>query len=363
MFPFLAKKKPLPPLGHRHHPPVVTAPSQPAVEHFILRDGNLSVSELAPLLLSTYKIERGCCSLQGCAFTEVPFFYAPALPENQKVEVRSNRFFDRDGQELGSRLVERMGLSGELNEAELPRSIRPVDVTNLIAHASLWMARRELHQESTKIVWCRWVEGKIAIVVGSEEFSLPFQGWANELRNGLVRPQPFVCSKTGIASYNIAVADDGRVTVAEALDTCAITGLRTFRDELETCSETGLRVVATELLESEVSDRKSIRLAISKCPSCGCTISESDQSSHGCIGCSPSQVQLASGDLLKRIYDYLPNEGKRLTWTFTQRGSLVIAKGTSLLKSRILVWQGAEGRLVRARTKWFWQGNWREQVI
>ena len=107
-----------------------------------------------------------------------------------------------------------------------------------------------------------------------------------------VLPPPYECPLSGRSSYHLAATDDGRITVAEAIVTCAESSRRVLEDELQLCAVTGRRVLPEFLQECPCSRRDLVLVSVLETCSVVPAAGESRErwTMQGCAACRQLQA-------------------------------------------------------------------------
>lgn len=262
----------------------------------------VSVHELAPALFSRYEIEGGRVHLAGCQLEDRPVIRLTFLaasgerPSSEELPAIAHRYFvsESGGPTTESRMAasaaqplppafdfrpfpdeSAAALRLELLGAPPPR-------VQTLVNDRLIRAMHEARQACfdtegdpllATFIWCKYAVGKLRAVVGEHSVDLPFEGWAAEIQQGTQLPPAWTCPWTGLRSYRLAATDDGRITAAEAIAQCYVTGRRVLRAELEMCAATGFLalpeylatcpVTGDRLLQSELRACSATQLAVS----------------------------------------------------------------------------------------------------
>ena len=238
------------------------------------------VHQLTKTLFAPYHVEGGAVSLDGCLLEEVPLLRFE--PSDGVV-----RYCDRSGQVLAPEFAGSLGLDQLEPMPNAPQAIRPSALQGWL-DSVLPQLPSEFCSETLDefdLVWCRWAHGKLAFKIGDQSAKLPFQGWAMHWLNGENRPPEFVCEASGRHSYQVEATDSGQITVAEAIEACAVSGQRCLESELETCSATQQRVLPKFLTSAQASGDRVLASELQECSTCGLSESSLRMKSDCCTLC------------------------------------------------------------------------------
>ena len=257
------------------NPPTAETSDPPggAFEHFTVPNDEISVKSVAELIYPLFSIDPPIadrCSLRmaGCTIEPRPILAIEYTPEMAiRSAVKKRLYFGETGE-----LPDETSTSLELASAAPCESIPPwfksagyVDrLQQLVVDASESLGqnlgRLETGAQRLRVIWCKQVEGKLQIELGTDTRLIKFAGWAKQFTNGHEICPPFFCPESGKSSYRITADDEGTLTVPAALATCQVSGRRLLETRVSRCS---------------VSDQWVDDRLLWTCPSSGCRLIES----------------------------------------------------------------------------------------
>ncbi|MCA9101260.1 MAG: hypothetical protein KDA63_08930 [Planctomycetales bacterium] len=283
-----------------------------------------SVHEIAKDLFAAYQVDGGTMHLAGCTLEDrviLGLTYRYRVNKTQPNERDVAVFIAPDGALIDDATVAALGLHDRRVITQPPR-IHPEELIRLVevirqngdrvrdrelardghvAGDGTDLRRVSCELRSGVFIWCKYAEGKIQFDFGDESTSVPFSGWAR-----VVRPQPFHCPYTGVASYHIAQTDDGRIVAADEIETCQLSGRRVLRDELVECAVSGLRVAA-ELAEAcPVTELHVLPEHMVECPMCRQRVAPASLEQGQCATCRSRQRADRDDERLVRILGHYP---------------------------------------------------------
>jgi hypothetical protein len=302
----------------------------------------VSVHELTGKLYAPYQVEGGHTSLAGCNLEDRPFlrltYFNPNAdtPECQLKHV----FADSDGRLLDARLHD--GL--ELHDLKPLRSrssrVAPSvldDWKNVTRQQCETPDSRDAELLATTLVWCKYVEAKLAFTIGRKSVELVAEGWARFFADQQLVPPPYTCPLTGKSSYHLAATDDGQITVAEAIATCDESGQRVLESELETCSVTGQRVLTAYLQRCPVSEQPVLRSALARCDICQQDVSPLVLSDGRCSVCRGIKPIKKDDPRMARVLGEYPKLDRWKFWRMAESQSVYVMYAASFVKRLLLV--------------------------
>lgn len=302
-----------------------------------------SVRELAEHLFTQYQFEAGQIHLAGCRFENRPFlrltYFQPTAPTPDGQV--SHCYASMDGQLLSpayrtglelDNAVPMTGRSARLEEKVL-RQWADV-VTERCARRGSNPAESLL---AATLIWCKYAVGKLSFSNGQSSVELPFSGWAKFFCDRRVVPPPYTCPLTGMSSYHLAVTDEGQITVAEAIATCAESGRRVLDIDLTACSVTGRRVLAEFLDECPVSGEPAIRTEFQNCGTCRQRVSPAMISNGQCRACNELAAAAADDPRLERIRDRFPKLKQWRGWRISETKTVYVVMASQVWQRLLLV--------------------------
>jgi hypothetical protein len=302
-----------------------------------------SVRELADHLFAQYRIDAGSIHLSGCSLEDRPFlrlsFHDPHPAEGESQIVHC--FGSSDGQLLDPQLVADL----ELDQlVPLVGRAPKLEVGVLEQWSEIIRQQYQSAQGvsgpspvAATLVWCKHAEGKLAFTIGQESVEVPFTGWGRQFVDRRLVPPPYACPLTGRSSYHLAATDDGRITAAEAIATCAESLRRVLADELETCSETGRRALPEYLQVCAVSGRKVLTRVLRPCEMCRQRVSPKSLENHRCPACRNLALTAKADPRLARILDAYPKLDRWRTWKMADTRTVHVLVATSAWKRLLVV--------------------------
>jgi hypothetical protein len=204
-------------------------------------------------------------------------------------------------------------------------------------HAAGAESEADLHALLTTVIWCKYARGKLLFEVEDNRAELAFDGWAQLLVDGRVKPPPFCCPETRRASYRVTSTDDGRVTVAEAIGICDETQRRTLVTDLEACSATGRRVLPDLLATCPVTGQRVLQTAMIPCTMCQQSVGPQAIEDGRCEACRSLRPLQAGDTQLAALLEKYPALASRSAWRMSQTGPVSVFTSTSLLKRLLVV--------------------------
>lgn len=355
-----------------------------AVENAVPIDQPDQVHQITPALFACYEVDQGSVSLDGCLLEDVPFVRiefrrveanqgqddsAQSMATKVETESSSQQPFDRLLLAASSRDVgvtetkspgtfngvegwvslNREGIVMEPHRAHAlgidypttaegpPTYVNPVDVQDwlipLLACVDQNLRDRGFLIEACSVVWCKRAIGRIRIEIGEESATIPFSGWARELGVGQTVPPPFQCSRTGRESYRITAAEDGQLTVPEAIKQCAASGFRVMETELLTCSATGRQCLPEYMGVCEATGKQVWKDQLIRCTGCGQHVSPKAMSGARCETCRQLGSQPAATSEIEKLFQRFPGLRKWKGWQHSRSDSSELWRGYAWLKS------------------------------
>ncbi|MCA9203351.1 MAG: hypothetical protein KDA59_09920 [Planctomycetales bacterium] len=316
--------------------------------HSVPNDYPQSIHEIGPKLFEAYKVDSGSVQLAGCALEDRPLLRVTVRStEASSGESRlRHRFFTPDGGRVSNELAETLGADELVPAIQFRRSLADADVQQWISVARTANPPGTESAESSgaadeflaaTVVWLKYADGKLRFTIGEQNVELPFAGWARLLARGLQEPPPYVCPLSGLRSHHLQATDDGRITVAEAIAACEVSGRRVLAVELKTCEVTGKRVLADLLHTCPVTERRMLETAMAECGMCKQRVSESAIKHDRCVACrglTPIRKEQAR---LARVLGEYPKLDRWRSWKLAETATVYILEADSLWRRLLLI--------------------------
>lgn len=305
-------------------------------------DQPVSIHELAPALFAFYAVDDGHVHLTGCRLEDRPFMrlsyldHADTAPADQLMEC----FASSDGRLLDPAACRELQL---IHLTPLDGTLRRLDKS--VLQQWIEVADRKCRQQmasaaytliAATIIWCKFAVGKLSFSAQSASAELEFSGWARLIRDGVAVLPPYKCPWTGEQSYHLAATDDGRITVASAIATCAQSGQRVLKSELEQCAVSGQQVLAEYLYPCPITGQRVLRQHLATCAMCGEQVCTHAVARGICAACRHLHPVSRDDPIMARILGTYPKlEGSR-SWKMSETDTVYVLVGTQLW-SRLLV--------------------------
>ena len=306
--------------------------SQPSLLiHVAPADQPTSVPEIAEILFPAYTVDDGRVSLAGCALEDRLIMQLVYEHGSQRLEIHLNL----EGKEVDGQPIAQ---DREIKFAELtnPPDCLEADLERLLAAGSR-LAEEQLPAGTNvelaccRAIWCKYVEGKLRFAISGTSIELPFSGWTRTLS-----PPPFLCPRTGAATFRLAVTDDGRIAAAERIEACAETGRRLLSTELIRCAATGRRV-SPELAEvCPISGRRLLRTEMVQCGSCRQRVSPQVVERNQCQACRRLKAVEKADPRMARLLHEHPTLDRWWHWRMSETSRVYVLVAAGWLK-RLLV--------------------------
>jgi len=293
-----------------------------------------NVHELSGALFGGYTIDGGKVHLAGCTLEDRPLLRVSYLQSDGAVR---HRFFDSVGEPLDDSLEKALRLDQLVPFAGRPRSISAqlAGVVRRVGEQPL--AAGGTQRLAVSLVWCKFAEGKLAFAIGDARAERAFAGWAQQVVDGCYQAPPLRCPKTGIASYHIAATDDGRITAAEAIGSCEVTGSRVLLTDLEVCQVTGKRVVSRELAACPVTGLRVARAALARCATCHQLVSPTCLQRGTCQACRNLQRVRKEDPRMARLLGECPGLDRWHAWRIAETSSTYILSASGIWRHLLIV--------------------------
>ena len=291
------------------------------------------VHELSDRLFAAYQIDDGQTQLAGCAMEDRLFarltFRRHAASQNTSDRL-IEAFVDADGNPVDAATIAALGLDNVDGLAKPPELIAAERLSQFAESG-----KRQVDDTSeliaTTLVWCKYCRGKLRFTIGDATAELPFEGWAETLT-----APPFVCSETGKESFHVVATNDDRVTVAEAVETCAASGANVLGDMLEVCTVSGKRALPEHLIDCPVTHSRLMRTELTICPACSQTVSPRCIANDQCQACWPMPAVSKDDPRMARILDEHPGLDRWRNWHLRETDGWYLLEARGLVR-RLLV--------------------------
>ena len=271
-----------------------------------------TVKDIAEALFPAYHVEDGQIHLGGCQLDDYPFLRLSFLATDENPPRIHHLFVAPDGSSVPDQLVHDLGLLEVSFYGELPPRIDDSTLSTLET-AGRRIATKGASQRNpsavtirpiaSTLIWVKHARGHLQFTIGSVTESLEFSGWAT-----LLKPQPFLCNRSGTSTFHLAATDDGLIDAWEQIATCECSGRTVLKQDLVECSVTGKRVLEEFTEICPVSGKPALSDEFCICPNCRQKISKQ----------SAGQTQCAACEQLIRIQ----NDDSRLVWILGEHSGL-----------------------------------------
>jgi len=304
----------------------------PSPIHVAPAEQPTSVAEIAEILFPAYTVEDGRVSLAGCALEDRLVLQLVYEYGGQRLEI----YLNSEGKEVDS---QPFGQDREMAFTPLanPPAHLETDWERLLAAGNRLAGDRLPAGTSVALIccraiWCKYVNGKLRVMIGSASIDLPFSGWTRTLS-----PPPFVCPHSGAATFRLAATDDGRIAAAERIEVCAETGRRLLSTELVRCAVTGRRV-SPELAEAcPISGRRLLRSEMVQCSSCHQHVSPQVVERNLCKACRRLKVVKKADPRMARLLHEHPSLDRWRRWRISETSRVYVLVATGCLKRLLVV--------------------------
>ncbi len=308
------------------------------------RDQPQSVHEIAPKLFAPYRIDAGHAHLAGCSLEDRPILRLTFRVSRQPNDAPArfvNLFLDEDGGGVHGEERAALGLDDVVPMTTRPPQLAEEKVERWIAGG--WqLAAADLSGERAElvcatIVWCKWAQGKLAILVGENSLEIPFGLWARLLAEGAAAPPEYVCPVSGIRSYHLAATDDGRITAADAIAVCDESQRRVLAGELQTCAVTGRRVLPEYVVACPITQQHIVRASAKTCPMCRQAVSPEAIAGSRCLACR-SLARISKADpRMARIFGEHPGLDRWRIWRISETAATYVLVARGLVRRLLAV--------------------------
>lgn len=304
----------------------------------------VSVHQLAPHLFAPYRVTGGSVRLSGCSLEDHALLRYTYVVQGQAGDSAARLIHTYASPQ---RQPIEPALLASLRVDELaPCSARPPRVSD--EQLGDWLSHGEqqvsLLAEGGRadflvatVIWCKRAHGKLLFELGDRSAERPFDVWAQQLVDGVVRPPPFRCCVTGRESYHVIATDDGRITVAESIARCGCSGRRVLDSDLETCAVTGRRALSEFLRTCTVTGERVLADAVVRCAQCAQQVSPHALREGRCRACRSLQAVTRDDPRLARILGEYPKLDRWAHWQLAETAGVYVLTAASLFRRLLLV--------------------------
>lgn len=303
----------------------------------------LSVHELADHLFAQYKVDNGHMRLAGCSLEDRPFLrlsYLRLSPAESEPEL-VHCFGNSDGTLVSRDLKESLDLNNLVPLA--PRAPR---IDDQLVRRWTQLIRRQCEQQdrdrarslvAATLVWCKHAEGKLTFSIGQASAEVTFSGWGRLFSSRRCLPPPYKCHLSGRSSYHLSATDDGHITVAEAIASCAESSRKVLESELRVCEATDCRVLPEFLRECPCTGMHVRASVLHTCSLCQQQVSPRAIVDNRCTACRQLKKVTGTNTDLACILSTYPKLGRLGSWKMSQSRNAWILIGRSPWKRLLLV--------------------------
>lgn len=253
-----------------------------ALPHAIINDEHLTIQSISEVIYPLFDIEGGTLKMAGCSIEESPILRIDTSLSATPLFFAETGTLDCD---LAKSLKLDCATAIE-NEPEWLKSPNKRDqLDTLLSAARSFVVEENIEPRRLSVVWCKHVDGKLAIEIGNETRFVKFSGWLQRLVDGLEKCPPYFCELTGKSSYSISTDDDGTISVAAAIGTCDISGKRLVETKMGTCSATGRLVDLEKLWACPITHELLLEEEAVRCNSCNQKVSPAAVAKGRCQVC------------------------------------------------------------------------------
>ncbi|MCG8586508.1 MAG: hypothetical protein MI757_17500 [Pirellulales bacterium] len=298
------------------------------------REQITQVHELTHRLFDAYQVEGGQVQLAGCAMTD-RLFVRSTFRRPHSADADDERlidvFLDEELSVVEPGVVESLGLN---DVAGLAKPHALVDDARLDAYQSdaAKQVAADAQLIATTLVWSKYCHGKLRFTIGDATAELPFEGWAETLK-----APPFVCPVTGASSFHVVATDEDVITVAEAVETCAVSGTKMFADGLETCTVSGQKALADHFIDCPVTHSRLLRTELVICPACTQAVSPRCIANEQCQVCWPLPATDKDDPRMARILGEYPGLDRWRNWHLKETDDWYLLEARGLIRRLLVV--------------------------
>ena len=292
------------------------------------------VHEVAQRLFDAYHVDHGQVQLAGCAMTDRRFarltFRQPhdsATNDERLIDV----IVDDHGKSISAEQMDALGLDDVAGLQKPPELVDAARLQALTDKAKSG-ASQDAELIATTLIWSKYCHGKLRFTIGEASAELAFEGWAETLE-----APPFVCSETGKSSYHVVATDDDRVTVAEAVQVCAVSGAKVLGDTLETCAVSGQQALAEHFVECPVTHGRLLRTELMICPACTQAVSPRCIANEQCQACWPMPAIDKDDPRMARVLSEHPGLDRWRNWHMKETADWYLLEARGLIRRLLVV--------------------------
>lgn len=297
--------------------------------------------ELEGQLLGAYVVAGGEKCVASCTLDEQPVLQLTVARYGESGLLEFETIHcDESGRILGEELVSQLRLDDiEVQQQPTIRRLTHEWVVDWVSRSAdqLDGAAPGFQLIAATVIWCKFAEGKIALTLNGRRADVHFQGWAQLLSTGALRPPPFTCPATGISSYQVTATDDGVLTAIEAIGVCEHTGARVLCKDLRTCADTGAQVVGRLLEVCPITNQPAVPCAFEQCQCCRQRVRKIVIESDVCLACRSLQPVHKNDPRLARLLGQYPRLDRWRDWQLSETGTYYVLVAQSLFKRLLLV--------------------------
>lgn len=330
------------------------------VLHAVPKQQAASVHHVSSKLFEHFQVDGGNVHLAGCTLEDRPMLrltYATSKSKPDTIESTGDEAESSETEKIDEPELSHIVVTpdGTLVEPELvdtlhlhdlkPCTGRPPAISDAVLEE--WLKKGDelcrqsnsqtLEHIAATISWCKYAEGKLAFSIGSESVETSFHGWAQLFRDGLLKPDPFVCPETGVKSYHLAATDDGRITAAEAIEPCGESGKRVLTSDLQTCEITGKRALPEFFQTCPISGKQVVRSALVECPMCHERVSSPELQGERCKACRTLKKVNKDDPRMARLLGEYAKLDRWRKWTIAETAAVYVLVTSSISKRLLLV--------------------------
>ena len=320
-----------------------------------------SVHDISPRLFDAYTVDGGGIHLAGCTLEDRPVlrltYWLKAANDLAHAYVRP------DGTQVPAEQEVSLGLHA-LNDYPAPNGKLADEDVQIWCKAAEDLADRTISGEkeliAIAIVWCKYAGGKLAFRIGSNVVESLFEGWAIELQSQHQKPAPYHCGLTGLTSYDLAATADGRISVAEAIETCSQSEERVLTTDLTTCAVTGRRALTRYFVCCPVSGDMLLSSESVPCGNCGQTVSPNSLKRKSCRACHELKQTSKDDPRMARVLGEYPKLDAWGRWRTSEGYQTYILTAGTLARQLLLILDKDSLRVERMATCPRFFGRWVE---
>lgn len=310
--------------------------------HAMPAEQPVSIHAITPHLFRAFRVRGGSVQLAGCTLEDRPIVrltYGCTDTKNISKCGLTHVYASQDDTVIDVAATKVLGLENLVPLDRKTSHLRKEEIEYLLSSVKRDSACKADHWKllATTIVWCKYAEGKLALIVGKYRAEVSFAGWARHLATGGLKPPPFCCPVTGIESYDVAATDDGQIVAADSIVECDYSGRRTTENDLLTCPITGRRALAEFFTVCPVSGERVFAAALVPCPTCEQYVSPRSIKNNGCVACHSLKTVRKEDPRMARLlgeYPVLDHWGR---WKIFETSRVYILTAVRLVSRLLLV--------------------------